>query len=267
MIRTTCRVLLCIAALALARPVAAAERATLTVFAAASLDAPFRELAREFERHEAGLRVRFNLAGSQQLAAQLQQGASADIFAAADEHWMAVVDSSGALASTPVLFAQNALTVIIPRTNPARITRLEDLARRGIKLVIGADAVPVGHYTREMLQKLGQQPGYPPGYARRVLANTVSEEENVRSVVNKVQLGEADAGVVYRSDVSPALVRYVRELPLPDAANVVASYPIAVLRGARDRAAAERFVALVLSQRGQAILAKHRMRPAAVRAR
>lgn len=267
MIRNACHVLLCLASLAVALPAIAADRSTLTVFAAASLDAPFRELAREFERGEAGMRVRFNLAGSQQLAAQIQQGASADIFASADEHWMAVVDSSGALANAPVLFAHNALTVVIPRTNPARIARLEDLARRGIKLVIGAQAVPVGHYTREMLQKLGQQPGYPPGYARRVLANTVSEEENVRSVVNKVQLGEADAGVVYHSDVSPALARYVREFPIPHGANVIANYPIAVLRGAAHRAAAERFVALVLSERGQAILASHRMQPAAVRAR
>jgi len=251
-----------LAMLALANPAVAAERATLTVFAAASLDAPLRDLAREFERKEHVVRVRFNLAGSQQLAAQLRAGAQADVFASADERWMAFADSAGLLAAPAVVFARNSLTVIVPRANPARIARLEELARPGIKLVLGASAVPVGQYSREMLGRLGRQPGFPRDYTQRVLANVVSEEENVRGVVNKVQLGEADAGVVYRSEVTPALARHVRELPVPDAVNVQATYPVAVVRGARARALAERFVALLLSANGQAVMARHRMQPA-----
>ena len=240
----------------------AAPPPALRVFAAASLDAPFRELAREFERSERGVKVRFNLAGSQQLAAQLQQGAEGDVFASADERWMAFADSLGLLAGAPRVFAHNSLTVIVPRTNPGRIARLHDLARPGLKLVLGAGTVPVGQYAREMLVRLGAEPGIPAGYVRRVLSNLVSEEESVRGVVNKVQLAEADAGVVYVSDVTPLLARYVKELPIPASANVVATYPVAIVRGSRANAQAERFVALLLSAKGQAILARHRMLPA-----
>lgn len=248
----------------LAGEVRAAPPTALRVFAAASLDAPLRELAREFEQSERGVKVRFNLAGSQQLAAQLQQGAEADVFATADERWMAFADSLGLLVATPTVFAHNALTVIVPRTNPGRIARLQDLARPGLKLVLGASAVPVGQYAREMLARLGAEQGYPSGYARRVLANLVSEEESVRGVVNKVQLGEADAGVVYVSDVTPVLRRYVKELPVPASANVIATYPVAIVRGTPRRALGERFVALLLSARGQAILTRHRMLPASI---
>lgn len=252
----------CATWLLLASGAVAAEPPTLTVFAAASLAAPLRELGHEFEQAEPGVRVRLNLAGSQQLVAQLRQGADADVFASADERTMAVADSSGLLAAPSVTFAHNALAVIVPRANRARLTRLEDLARPGIKLVIGADAVPVGHYTRVLLAKLAPRQGYPAGYARRVLANVVSEEENVRAVLNKVQLGEADAGVVYRSDVLPALARQVSILPLPKDVNVLVAYPIAVLRSTKDRALAERFQALVCSARGHAVLARHGMSPA-----
>ncbi|MEO5988770.1 MAG: molybdate ABC transporter substrate-binding protein [Candidatus Eisenbacteria bacterium] len=250
------------ASMLFALPVFGGEPSTLTVFAAASLDGPFRELAREFERAEPGVRVRLNLAGSQQLAAQLRQGAKADVFASADARWMAFADSIGVLAAPAMVFAHNSLTVIVPGANPAHITRLQDLARPGIKLVLGAEAVPVGHYSRAMLRNLAQLPGYAPDFAPRVLANTVSEEENVRAVANKVQLGEADAGIVYRSDVTLALARHVREFAVPDAANVVVAYHIAILRSARDRAAAGRFVAMLRSPKGRAILARYRMKSA-----
>lgn len=253
--------------LLLASVATGAERPTLTVFAAASLAAPFHELAREVERTEPGVRVQLNLAGTQQLVAQLRQGARADVLAAADERTMAIADSSGLLAGPSVVFAHNALAVIVPRTNPAGLARLEDLARPGIKLVICADAVPAGHYTRQLLARLALQPGFRKDFARRVLSNTVSEEEHVRAVFNKVQLGEADAGVVYRSDVSEQRTTQVRVLPVPEAANVLTAYPIAVLRSATDRARAERFVTLLRSAKGQAILTRHGMRPSHAGAR
>jgi len=235
----------------------------LRVFAAASLADAFREIAREFERAHPGLSVQLNLAGSNQLAAQLEQGAMGDVFASADQRWMDHVGSLSLIAGQPALFARNRLIVCVPRTNPARIERLQDLARPGVKVVIGAQAVPVGAYSRVALDKLGRTQGFPRDFARRVLANVVSEEENVKSVVGKVQLGEADAGLVYRSDVTRALARFVRVFEIPDSANVIASYPIAVVKDAPEPAAAQAFVALVLSPEGQGILRRHGLIPAA----
>ncbi|HKQ56877.1 MAG TPA: molybdate ABC transporter substrate-binding protein [Candidatus Eisenbacteria bacterium] len=240
---------------------AGAPKQTLRVFAAASLADAFREIATAFEREHPGLEVQLNLAGSQQLASQLANGAAADVFASADERWMSDVREKQLVDGEPRVFAHNRLVVILPRTNPARIGRLQDLTRRGIKLVVGADAVPVGRYSREMLQNLARLDGFDVDYARRVLANVVSEEENVKSVVGKVQLGEADAGIVYRSDVTPAIARYVRAIEIPEPANVLARYPIATLAGSRMPDDARAFVALVLSPSGQSVLQRRGIMP------
>ena len=262
------------AALAIVLAVAAADGApalagasqkstTLHVFAAASLGEAFAELGQRLEKSRPGLSVRFNLAGSQQLATQLEQGAYADVFASADDRWMAYVSERGLVAEKPVVFARNRLVVIVPRTNPARIGKLQDLAKSGIKLVIGADAVPVGRYSRVMLQNLSRDAAFGGDFASRTLRNVVSEEENVRSVVGKVQLGEADAGIVYRSDVSASVVRFVTVLEIPESANVVASYPIALIRNAGQADAAKAFVELVLSRGGQEVLARRGLLPVA----
>jgi len=251
-------------ACAFARGAPAAPRpsAALRVFAAASLADAFGEIAREFERSHAGLRVQLNLAGSQQLEAQLEQGAYADLFASADQRWMDRARDQGLLAGEPAIFARNRLVAIVPATNPARIDRLQDFARRGVKVVLGAEAVPVGAYSRQVLRNLSSAPGFDPEFGRRVLANVVSEEENVKSVVGKVQLGEADAGIVYRSDVTPALAHFVRVFEIPDSANVLATYPIARVRGSRSPDAASEFVARVLSPGGQLVLRRHGLLPA-----
>jgi molybdate transport system substrate-binding protein len=233
------------------------------VFAAASLSDAFGEIGRRFEREHAGLTVRFNWAGSQQLATQIEQGASADVFASADVRWMDYARDRSLLAAEPVVFARNRLIVIVPKTNPARIGRLQDLARRGVKVVFGAEAVPAGRYSREVLQNLSRVPGFEDDYARRVLANLVSEEENVKSVVGKIQLGEADAGIVYRSDVTPGVARLVRTFEIPDTANALATYPIAVLKDSRQSEAARAFVRSVVSPEGQQILRRHGLIPAA----
>lgn len=242
-------------ALAVTPADAAPPRIRLEVFAAASLADAMRDLSAVFERDHPGTQVRIALAGSQQLAAQIEQGASADVFASADERWMNALEQRGWLADAPTVFARNRLVVILPRTNPARLHQLRDLARGGIKLVLGADAVPVGHYARIVLQNLARDPAFGPDFAARVLRNVVSEEENVRGVVAKVQLGEADAGIVYRSDVSPAVARYIQVLEIPDSANVLASYPVAPLRDARAAIEARAFIEFLLSDRGQQILA------------
>lgn len=249
------------------RPASAPAPSTLTVYAAASLTDAFRELGRRLEASHPGLTVRFNFAGSQQLALQLEQGAPADVFASADEHWMSYAKDKGLVEGEATIFAGNRLVAIVPRTNPARIRTLQDLARRGTKVVVAAEAVPVGKYSREALQRLSGAPGFPPEYDHRVLANVVSQEENVKAVVAKVQLGEADAGLVYRSDVTPAVARYVRVFEIPEAYNVVATYPIAVLKAARNAEGAREFVDLVSSDAGQRVLQQYGLLPAAAAAR
>jgi len=246
---------------AVARPLAEPAPGTVTVFAAASLTESFRELGRVFEQQHPGTTVQFSFAGSQQLALQMEQGAPADVFASADQHWMDYVKDKGLVEGETPVFVRNRLVVIVPKTNPARIGRLEDLVRRGTKVVLAAEQVPVGKYSREALKKLADSPSFPPDYDRRVLGNVVSQEENVKSVVSKVQLGEADAGIVYRSDVTPAVSRYVSELEIPEASNVIAEYPIAVVKSAPNAESARQFVTLVRSSEGQRVLQAHRFIP------
>lgn len=253
-----------LALLLLGAPAATAPRpaAPLRVFAAASLSEAFAEIAGRFGDTHAGLRVQLNVAGSQQLASQIEQGAAADVFAAADPRGLRRLEERGRLADMAVVFARNRLVVVVPRTNPGGIRRLQDLARPGIKLVLGAETVPVGMYAREALHNLTRVPGFTAEFPRLALANVVSEEENVKAVAGKVRLGEADAGIVYRSDVTSANARWLEVLEIPAAANVLAAYPIAALRGPRETVARQ-FVRYVLSAEGQRILRRHGFVPVA----
>ena len=193
------------------------------------------------------------------------QGAQADVFASADEHWMNETQGKGLVRGTPEVFARNTLVLIVPRANPARIHTLRDLARRGVKLAVTLEQVPAGRYTNETLRRLGTQPGFPADYAQRVRANVVTEEENVKAVATKVQLGEVDAGFVYRTDAPARLAGAITVLPipLPDTAQVVARYPIAVVRASRSPLLAQAFVDLVVGNAGQTMLMAHGFRPAA----
>ena len=263
-IRTTLELV----AVTLCAPVVVAQSAptanpTLTIYAAASLTEAFGELGRQLERSHPGLVVRFNFAGSQQLASQLDAGATADVLASADQRWMTLAQERGLITGDASVFARNRLVVIVPRANPAGIGRLHDLARPGTKIVMAAEAVPAGRYSREAIAHLAGASGYPAGFDRQVLANVVSQEENVKAVVAKVQLGEADAGFVYRSDVTPAVARHVRMLEIADPYNVIADYPIAIVRSTANPKAARQFVDLVLSATGQQVLARHGLIPAA----
>jgi molybdate transport system substrate-binding protein len=240
-----------------AAPGASPRPETLIVYAAASLTAAFSELGRSFEQQHRGVAVQFNFAGSQQLASQLEQGARADVFASADQRWMDYARMKGLVEDGTPVFARNRLVVIVPPANPARIERLEDLSRSGIKLVLAGQAVPAGKYSRRALENLAAAPGFPPGYDRRVLANLVSQEETVKGVVAKVQLGEADAGMVYQSDVTPAVARKVRVFHIPDRYNVIASYPVAVLKSSGNPEMARKFVQLLSSDAGQGVLKRH----------
>lgn len=244
-----------LAALACARA-GGAERAELTVFAAASLTEPFRRLGERFEREHPGVQVRFNFAGSQQLGHLLEQGVQADLFAPADDRWLARLAKAGLLEGEPVTFASNRLVVIAPAGDRRGVGRLQDLARPGLRLVLGAEAVPVGHYAREALDRLAALPDFGRGFRERVLANLVSDEDNVKQVVAKVALGEADAGIVYRSDVTADSAGRLRVIPLPEEVTVPVRYQVVALRGRAEPALARAFVNLLRSGEGQAELGR-----------
>ncbi|HUF36063.1 MAG TPA: molybdate ABC transporter substrate-binding protein [Gemmatimonadales bacterium] len=244
-----------------AAPAAAQEARSLTVFAAASLSGAFRDLVGAFARRHPGIDVRLNFAGSQQLAVQLEHGAKADLFASADERWMRYLADRGLLAAPPRLFARNRMVVIVPAARTGGVRGLADLARPGVKLVLAAEAVPAGRYSREVLARLEAAADFPNGFARKALANVVSEEENVRAVVAKVQLGEADAGMVYASDARGGAAAGLTVLAIPEDLNVLASYPVAPLRASP---AAEAFLRLLLEAEGRSILERHGFIPVPV---
>lgn len=232
---------------------AADQPRTLNVFAAASLTEAFTEIGAAFEAANPGVTVTFNFAGSQALRTQIEEGAPADVFASANTKEMdALVAGSLAAAEAPQVFLTNRLVLILPADNPGELTTLEELARPGVKLVLAAEEVPVGNYSRQSLEKMNS--AYGADYKDKVLANVVSNEDNVKQVVAKVQLGEADAGIVYSSDAAAA--PDLKFIEIPAEWNVVAEYPIAALSGSENAELAEQFIAFVLSDEGQSVLSK-----------
>ena len=243
-------------------PSATPEPRTLTVFAAASLTDAFKEIGANFEAAHAGVTVAFNFAGSQTLRTQLEQGASADVFASANHAEMEnAIKSSLIQQAGGQDFLTNKLVVVMPKNNPANIQTLQDLARSGVKVVLAADTVPAGKYARQILDKMSQDAAFGTDFSAKVLANVVSNETDVKQVVAKVQLGEADAGIVYISDsiAAPDL----KTIVIPDNLNVIAKYPIADLDKASNPDLAAEFIAYVLSPEGQAILKKWGFTPLA----
>jgi molybdate transport system substrate-binding protein len=206
----------------------------LAIFAAASLTAVFPGIDRA---------PRFQFGGSDQLAFQIREGAPADVFASASPRYANELHARG-LCSKPRVFATNTLVLIVPRANPGHVHSVYDLRRHGIKLVVGASGVPIGDYTRKLLAKL---------HLQSALSNVVSNETDVKLVVAKVALGEADAGFVYRTDVKPARKRVV-QIALPAAAQPTVRYELCIPTRRRHPQLASRFVREVLSKRGRAAL-------------
>ncbi len=229
---------------------------TLNVFAAASLTESFNEIATAYQQQHTNVTIKPNYNGSQILEQQIANGAPADVFASADLTNMQKA-SDAVLVNNPQVFVKNRLVVIVPTSNPGNINSLKDLAKKGIKIDFEAATVPAGKYSRQALTNLSQSPDYGSSYANAVLANVVSEEQNVKAVVQKVQLGEADAGFVYRTDVTPAVASKVTVIDIPDPYNVIAQYPIAVVKSSPHPSDAQSFIDFVLSPAGQAILKKY----------
>lgn len=221
----------------------------LTVFAAASLTNAFGEIGKQFEAAN-NTKVLFNFAGSNQLSQQIAQGALVDVFASANRKEMDNVIKSGQVISgTQHTFVRNRLVVVYPKDNPAKLQQLSDLAKPGIKIVLAAKAVPVGTYALDFLRKASALPEYTQAYSQTVLANVVSYEENVRAVLSKITLGEADAGIVYTSDVSGDSSK-VGRIEIPDTLNTIATYPIAPIKDSANAALAQKFVEYVLAPEG-----------------
>ena len=217
----------------------ARSKETLTVFAAASLTGPFTELGKEFEADHAGVTVRFSFGGSSDLVAQVQGGAPADVLASADTTTM---DELGDAATDPQDFASNTLEIAVPPDNPAGIASLSDLTKPGVKVVLCAPEVPCGAAAQKV------------AVSAHLTLKPVSEEQSVTDVLGKVESGEADAGLVYVTDVKGAGDK-VTGVPFPESASAVNVYPIAPLTDAKHRLLASEFVELVLGGRGQQVLA------------
>ncbi|WP_432493358.1 molybdate ABC transporter substrate-binding protein [Kineococcus auxinigenes] len=214
---------------------------TLTVFAAASLQEVFTEVARDFEREHPGVDVALSSAGSSDLATQITEGAPADVFASADEETVARVTGAGLAAGEPEVFATNVLAIATPAGNPAGITSFADLARPGQAVVVCAPRVPCGAAARRVQETTG------------VALSPVSEESSVTDVLGKVTTGQADAGLVYATDVARA-GDAVTAVPFPEAAGTVSTYPVVALSGAADPALAAQFVDAVTGPAGRAVL-------------
>ena len=228
--------LLAIAVVALALPSSVSGGTPITVFAASSLSEVFPRIATV---------PRYSFAGSDQLALQIRQGAPVDVYAAASPKYTQLLFRDGFVLK-PVVFATNKLIILVPKANPANIATAYDLRREGIKLVIGDRTVPIGTYTRRILDTLG--------ITADVMKNVVSQETDVKSIVTKVALGEADAALVYRTDAKPVASR-TKSIALPDWAQPAIRYELAVVKTSSHLAAGRAFVKQLVSKRGRLLLA------------
>lgn len=233
----------------------------LTVFAAASLTASFEQIKADLEAANPGLTITYNFAGSQALVTQLIEGAEADVFASASNAQMTNAVEAGVIDGSASVFTQNRLAIVVPKENPGGVTGPADLGKEGHKLVLAQAEVPVGQYARQAICTAGLDTAtYGEGFVEAVGANVVSEESNVKAVLTKVQLGEADAGIVYTTDVTADVAEDVTLIEIPAAINVAATYPIApVVDGQSDLAAA--FISYILSDAGQATLVSFGFEP------
>lgn len=223
------------AILALSVPSATGAGGSFTVYAAASLTEVFPKIDPS---------TRYSFGGSDQLALQIRQGAPADVYAAASPKYTQLLYQDG-LVRKPITFATNKLIVMVPQSNPAQIDSVYDLRRQGVKVVIGDRGVPIGSYTRQLLDALG--------ITDSVMRNVVSQETDVKGIVSKVALGEADAGFVYVTDARPVASK-VRKILIPGWAQPLIRYEIAMVSSTPRKVGARAFIRKVTSKRGRLLL-------------
>jgi molybdate transport system substrate-binding protein len=215
---------------------------SISVYAAASLTAAFQSIGGSFDKLHPGAKTQFNFGGSSTLVTQIKEGAPGDLFASADQPNMQKLVEAGLVSGSPQVFAGNKLEIVVAAGNTKGISGLADLARVGTVVVLCAPAVPCGNYASQALAKAG------------VKVTPASQEQDVKAVVSKVSLGEADAGIVYVTDVKAGGSK-VQGVPIPDNQNVVASYPVAILKGTQNAKLGQAFLDYLLSSSGQKTLA------------
>jgi molybdate transport system substrate-binding protein len=222
-------------------PETALLNGTASIFAASSLTDSFKALGTSFEAAHSGVTLKFNFGGSPTLVTQIEQGAPADVFAAADTTNMDKLNADGFTADASQVFAHNKLEIIVAAGNPKGISDLADLAKPGVIYITAGPTVPAGKYALQILA------------AARVKVTPKSLETDVKSVVSKIELGEADAGIVYTTDVKVAGSK-AQGVAIPDAFNVIATYPIVTVKGSKNSNLAGAFISYLLSAEGQAKL-------------
>ena len=252
------RGVLMVCVLALAACGGSGPKTSLTVYAAASLTKAFSAIEQSFEAANPEIDVQLSFAASNQLRTQIAEGAPADVFASASGVDMQTLVEAGSIDATQVVpFARNRLVVVYPQANPGKLGALADLARPGVKLIVADAQVPAGAYTFAMLDRLSADQAFGSDFRRQVEANIVSRELNVKQVVAKIRLGEAEAGIIYVSDVTADLAPLVGQIAIADQFNQIVTYPIAPLKASAHPASAAQFVAYVLSAAGQAELTRY----------
>ncbi|HWQ20538.1 MAG TPA: molybdate ABC transporter substrate-binding protein, partial [Methanotrichaceae archaeon] len=229
----------------------------LTVFCAAGLKDAFTEIGQIYE-NESGAGVVFNFDGVQVLRTQIENGAYADVLVSGSKKHTDALASEGYLNNSSIsVFARNWQEVIVPRDNPGRVQNLSDLARPGVKIVMGTKDLPITEITMQILGKLATDPAYGPEYKERVLSNVISNETNINFIVSKVALGEADAAFVHKSEISPEYAEKVTVIEIPEKYNVRSDYSIGALKESKEPELAYGFINLVTSGRGRAVLEDH----------
>jgi molybdate transport system substrate-binding protein len=238
-----------------------AEGGTLTILAASSLTYSFGELAKTFEKQNEGVEVKQSFGASSDMLAQIQQGAPADVFASAAQEEMNTAVKDGLVAGKPKVFVKNREIIMVPNDNPAGIKEFRDVADPGVKLVLAQKDVPAAGYAIEILDKANVR--YGSDFKKDVLSNVVSREADVRASVNRVVVGDADATFGYKSDYTADIRDRVKVVQIPPDLNIIATYPIAALKDAKDPELATKWVDLVTSKEGQRVLKKWNFEPAA----
>ena len=223
----------------------------VVIFAAASLTNAFEDLSNRFEDLHPNTEILLSFSSSSQLAAQILEGVPGDLFASANQIQMEIVENSGEVAGKSATFATNTLQIAVPKTNPMDINTLEDLCRLDLRLVLAVPNTPIREYTDQLIERSLSQ-----DQQQKFFQNLASEEANVRQVVTKIALGEADAGIVYASDITPDISDLVIGIPISTKFSISASYPIAVLERSQNKEIAEEFIKFTLSDEGQSILQK-----------